>query len=305
MAGIATIAIGVVFVLLLGEIDLSIGFVSAVGGVVMTLIFRDLGWPWFSDDPSCAGRRDRSRAGAGVDHHRLWAALFYRDPGGPAGLERGRADSGGGWRHNHLAGQHGDRDRQCLSSGQLGLGLAAAIVLVYAGSSCKATWRRRREGPDHPPACPCSCWQIVGVAALILAGVYVSNLDRGVPVVGVLLALLLVVFSFVATRTPFGRYVDAVGGSAEAARRARDSGQPHPHLRLHALQLHGWLGRDHPGPRLRSVATNSGGGNLVLNCIAAAVIGGTSLFGGHGFVLSALLGVLVVGSVENEWGCSD
>jgi D-xylose transport system permease protein len=123
-----------------------------------------------------------------------------------------------------------------------------------------------------------------------------------VPVVGVLLALLLVVFSFVATRTPFGRYVYAVGGSAEAARRA---GIPVNRIRIYVFMLSsfmaGWGGII-LASRLRSVATNSGGGNLVLSCIAAAVIGGTSLFGGRGFVLSALLGALVVGGVENGMG---
>ncbi len=144
--------------------------------------------------------------------------------------------------------------------------------------------------------------QIIGVSVLILFAVYVCYLDRGVPTVGVLLAFFLVLFSFVASRTPFGRYVYAVGGSAEAARRA---GIPINRIRVISFMLcsfmAGWGGII-LASRLRSVATGSGGGNLVLNVIAAAVIGGTSLFGGRGAVISALLGALVVASVDNGMG---
>ncbi len=301
MAGIATIAIGVVFVLLLGEIDLSIGFVSAVGGVVMTLIFRDLGWPWFLTIPAAL---------AAVTVVGLVQGLIITGFGLPSfivtlagllvwnGVVLILVGAGG---TIILQDSAAIGIANAFLPASWGWGLAAAIVLLYAGSKLQGNWRRRREGLTTTPQ-PLLLLQIVGIAALILAGVYVSNLDRGVPVVGVLLALLLVVFSFVATRTPFGRYVYAVGGSAEAARRA---GIPVNRIRIYVFMLSsfmaGWGGII-LASRLRSVATNSGGGNLVLSCIAAAVIGGTSLFGGRGFVLSALLGALVVGGVENGMG---
>ncbi|MBW7881670.1 MAG: ABC transporter permease [Caldilineaceae bacterium] len=300
-AGIATIAVGVVFVLLLGEIDLSIGFVSAVCGVVMTIIFKELGWPWMVTIPAA-----------------LIVVTFI-------GLVQGMIITGFGlpsfivtlagllvWNGVVLilVGAGGTIILQdavavgianAFLPDEWGWGLAIAIIIAYAAATLLANRTRRVEGLTTTPM-PLIIAQIVLVALFIVGAVYVCNQDRGVPFVGVLLAIFLVLFSFIATRTPFGRYVYAVGGSAEAARRA---GISVDRIRVIVFMLSsfmaGWGGII-LASRLRSVATNSGGGNLVLNCIAAAVIGGTSLFGGRGRVVSALLGALVVGSVENGMG---
>ncbi len=118
-----------------------------------------------------------------------------------------------------------------------------------------------------------------------------------------LLVLVLFVFwSFVASRTRFGRHVYAVGGNAEAARRA---GINVDRVRITVFMIAGFmagLGGIIFASRLRSVATNTGGGTLLLNVIAAAVIGGTSLFGGRGRVVSALLGALVIIAIDNGMG---
>jgi D-xylose transport system permease protein len=111
-----------------------------------------------------------------------------------------------------------------------------------------------------------------------------------------------VFWSFIASRTRFGRHVYAVGGSSEAARRA---GINVDRVRIAVFMIAGFmagLGGIILASRLRSVATNTGGGNLLLNVIAAAVIGGTSLFGGRGRVVSALLGALVIIGIENGMG---
>jgi D-xylose transport system permease protein len=114
--------------------------------------------------------------------------------------------------------------------------------------------------------------------------------------------LLFVFWSFIASRTRFGRHVYAVGGSAEAARRA---GINVDRVRILVFMIAGFmagLGGIIFASRLRSVATNTGGGTLLLNVIAAAVIGGTSLFGGRGRVVSALLGALVIVAIDNGMG---
>jgi D-xylose transport system permease protein len=137
---------------------------------------------------------------------------------------------------------------------------------------------------------------VVGVA------VWYANRDRGIPSVTILVLAMFLLWSFVASRTRFGRHVYAVGGNAEAARRA---GINVDRVRILVFMIAGFmagLGGVILASRLRSVATNTGGGDLLLNVIAAAVIGGTSLFGGRGRVVSALLGALVIASISNGMG---
>jgi D-xylose transport system permease protein len=127
----------------------------------------------------------------------------------------------------------------------------------------------------------------------------VLNSDRGVPLAALILVGLVVVFDFIARRTRFGRYVFAVGGNAEAARRA---GISVPRIRIAVFGLAGALaafGGIIAASRLLAVNQSSGGSDLLLNTIAAAVIGGTSLFGGRGTVWAAVTGALVIGSISN------
>jgi len=302
MAGLATIAIGVVFVLLLGEIDLSIGFVSAVAGVTMTLLFLPpFNLPWFLAMPAgllvvtLIGLLQGSIiTGFGLPSFIVTLAgmlvwngvvLLMVGAGGTIILQDSTAVA--------IA--------NAFLPAMWGWILAAAVVALYAFNTLSHNISRRREGLSVVPT-PLVLAQIGGVSLLILVAVYICNLDRGVPFVGVLLLLFLVIFSYIATRTPFGRYVYAVGGNAEAARRA---GIDVDRIRIYVFMLSsfmaGWGGII-LASRLRSVATNSGGGSLTLYAIAAAVIGGTSLFGGRGSVMSALLGALVVASVDNGMG---
>ncbi len=112
----------------------------------------------------------------------------------------------------------------------------------------------------------------------------------------------LLFWSFIASRTRFGRHVYAVGGNPEAARRA---GINVDRIRIAVFMIASFMagvGGIVLASRLRSVDPAAGGGNLLLNAIAAAVIGGTSLFGGHGKVISALLGALVIASLDNGLG---
>ena len=160
---------------------------------------------------------------------------------------------------------------------------------------------RRRANLPHTPII-LVLLQALLVAAVAVGVTYVCLQDRGLPVIGLIIILLLALFTYIATSTKFGRYVYAVGGNKEAARRA---GIRVERIRIYVFMissLMAGMGGLVLASRLRSVATDAGGGNLVLNSIAAAVIGGTSLFGGSGRVTSALLGALVVASVENGMG---
>ncbi|MBZ0304138.1 MAG: ABC transporter permease, partial [Anaerolineae bacterium] len=126
--------------------------------------------------------------------------------------------------------------------------------------------------------------------------------QEGMPAIAVIMMVLLLLLSFVAERTRFGRYVYAIGGNKEAARRA---GIRVERIRVIVFMISSTMagmGGIILASRLKSVATDSGGGSLLLYAIASAVIGGTSLFGGRGKLSSAILGALVIAGVDNGMG---
>jgi D-xylose transport system permease protein len=299
MSAVATIAIGVVFVLLVGEIDLSVAFVSAVGGVVMTLLLRpgDPGWPWWlaiGFALLCTTAIGFLQAlvitKAGVPSFvvtlaglLIWSGvvLILTTQYSTAGTIRIQNDVVVGIANDFLGATWGWI-------------LGGVVVAGYAVSQL----RTALSGLNSKPLVVLGL-QIAGLAAVTFAAVWYANKDRGVPKIALILGILLAFWSFIATRTRFGRHVYAVGGSAEAARRA---GINVDRVRIAVFMISGFMagaGGIMLASRLRSVATNTGGGNLLLLVIAAAVIGGTSLFGGTGRVVSALLGALVIASIQN------
>ncbi len=303
MCGIATIAIGVVFVLLIGEIDLSVAFVSAVGGVVMTLLLRpdDPGWPWWAAIAfalACTTAIGFVQAlvitKAGVPSFvvtlaglLIWSGvvLILTTQASSVGTVRIQDETVVGIANDFLS----------VTAGWV---VAALVVAGYALSQLQNARTRQASGLYAKPVVV-MVLQAVAVAAVTLAAVWYVNKDRGVPKVAVILLVLLAVWSFIASRTTFGRHVYAVGGSAEASRRA---GINVDRVRIAVFMISGFMagvGGIMLASRLRSVATNTGGGNLLLLVIASAVIGGTSLFGGVGRVVSALLGALVIASIQN------
>ena len=141
--------------------------------------------------------------------------------------------------------------------------------------------------------------KLIGFSAVVLGAIWWANEERGFPVAFLLVIVLLVFWTWVAERTTFGRHVYAVGGNAEAARRA---GINVRRIRIQVFMISGamaGLGGVIFASRLSSVDLNAGGGTILLDAIAAAVIGGTSLFGGRGRVISALMGSLVIATVAN------
>jgi D-xylose transport system permease protein len=303
MCGIATIAIGVVFVLLIGEIDLSVAFVSAVGGVAMTLLLRpdDPGWPWWAAIAfalACTTAIGFVQAlvitKAGVPSFvvtlaglLIWSGvvLILTTQASSVGTIRIQDETVVGIANDFL-------------SATAGWVVAGLVVAGYALVELQNARTRRASGLYAKPVVV-TALQIAGLAAVTFAAVWYVNKDRGVPKVAVILLVFLVIWSFIASRTTFGRHVYAVGGSAEASRRA---GINVDRVRIAVFMISGFMagvGGIMLASRLRSVATNTGGGNLLLLVIASAVIGGTSLFGGVGRVVSALLGALVIASIQN------
>lgn len=303
LAAVATIAIGIVFVLLIGEIDLSAAFVSAVGAVVMTLLLRpgDPGWPWWA--AILAALAVTTTIGflhalvitkAGVPSFVVtlaglltWSGvvLVLTTQFSTAGTIRIQDDTVVGIANQFLT----------PTAGWI---VGFLVAAGFAAAQFRFAQIRREGGLEAKPVALLGL-QVLGVAIVTLAAVGYANRDRGVPTVTLILLLFLVFWSFIASRTRFGRHVYAVGGSAEAARRA---GINVDRVRIAVFMISSFMagvGGIILASRLRSVATNTGGGNLLLNAIAAAVIGGTSLFGGKGRVIAALLGAVVIASIEN------
>jgi D-xylose transport system permease protein len=306
MAPFATISIGVVFVLLLGEIDLSVAYVSAVGGVSMTLLLRpdNPGWPWWQAillalavTTTIGLIQGLVITKAGVPSFVVTLAgllvwngvvLILTTRYSSSGTVRIQDPTVRGIANNFL-------------SNAWGWVVGGAVVAAYGLTQVRKSASRRARGLDAKPLVVVAA-QVLGLAVVTAAGVWYANKDRGVPVSSLTLLVLLVFWSFVAARMRFGRHVYAVGGNAEAARRA---GINVDRIRIMVFMISGFmagLGGVMFASRLRSVATGTGGGNLLLLVIAAAVIGGTSLFGGTGRVVSALLGTLVIASIANGMG---
>jgi D-xylose transport system permease protein len=306
MAGIVTMAIGVVFVLLIGEIDLSIGFVSGVAAVAMVLLLRlpapALPWPIAIGMALLAvtfigfiqgfiitrtGAHSFVVTLAGL---LVWSGvvLILTTVYSTAGTIVIQDETVIGIANDFLPPQWG-------------WGLWAIANGVFAFSRVSRYRSLQRQNLSSGPVSLLAI-QIVGVALITGFAVWYANQDRGVPVVFVIVFIFLVFWTFIADRTRFGRYVYAVGGNQEAARRA---GINVPRIRVTVFMITSFMagvGGIILASRLRSIDTATGGGNLMLNAIAAAVIGGTSLFGGVGFVMSALLGGLIIASVENGMG---
>jgi D-xylose transport system permease protein len=304
-----TIAIGIVLVLLLGEIDLSVGSVMILSSALLAwgVVNHNWAWYWGIIFAVASGAAIGALQGG-------WFALI----GVPsfvvtlAGLL--------GWQgvQQHVLGSTGtinvfDSHISAITGSYLphvwGWILAIAATALYALSRFYEAARRRHAGLPAPPVVVVVV-RTVAVAALALVVTAILNGEfknhwvfgdytSGIPTAGVILLGLVIFFSLLTTRTRFGRYVFAVGGSAEAARRA---GINVKLIRVVVFSLAGFLaavGGLIQTSRLSAASLAINPGQVTLEAIAAAVIGGTSLFGGRGSVWSALLGALVIGSVGN------
>jgi D-xylose transport system permease protein len=175
----------------------------------------------------------------------------------------------------------------------------AVIVAAWLGIDLFVRRRRRAAVGLEQTGLIGDLVKYGAIVAVIFGGTAVMASDRGVPLSLLILLGFVVGFDLLTTRTKFGRHIFAVGGNAEAARRAGISVNA---IRIAVFALSGTMaaaGGIMGASRLLAVNYSSGTGDTLLNAIAAAVIGGTSLFGGRGTVWSALTGALVIGSINN------
>ena len=300
-------ALGIIFVLLLGEIDLSIGFIGGVAGVVTaTLVFGDHGLPsWIALPIGLL-------CGAAIG---FFNGIIITGIGLPAFIVTLAGLLAWNGVMLIILGNGGtvpinDDMINNLANGLLSPTVSwivgAVLVAVMAGDMILSSRRRKHSAQPRSVL----ILKIVGVVVAGIVVVTLCNVNRGRGLVAIqgVPWVLLIVFGFAAlwtvvlTRTRFGTYVYAIGGNSEAARRAGISVKL---VRVACFTLTGFMGGVAGliyASRLRSVSTNLDGGQLALYCIAAAVIGGTSLFGGRGKAISAILGGLVIASIDNGMG---
>ncbi len=298
IAATATISIGVVLVLLLGEIDLSVGAVSGLAAAVTAVLSVKEGLA--PELALVAGLLVGTLIG-------LFNGVMVTTFGIPsfvvtlAGLL--------GWQGAQLA-VLGDTGSVNLPPNIItdltgtffdpAVGWLIGLAAIGAYAATLFLGRRRRRAADlEAPPISILVLKLVLVAAAILAAIAVLNEDRGVPLAALIVIVLMVIFTFITERTRYGRHIFAVGGNEEAARRA---GIRVKRIKISVFMLASTLaaaGGILAASRLLAVNQQSGSGDVLLLAIAGPVIAGTSLFGGRGFVWSALLGAIVIGSISN------
>ena len=311
-AAVVAIAMGLVFVLLLGEIDLSAGYASGVCAAVLAVLLTEYNWPWWW--AILAGLATGAVIGSflgllvakvGIPSFVVTLAGFLAFQGLVLLLIKGGTNIS-------------VRDKVVLAinaDGRLSP-LAGWILylLTVGGFLAVQLVKRRNRAKRGLSVEPMSivAFRVGSLAVIGGLAVYVLNLERsrntlivslkGMPVVVPLIAVLLVVWTFVLRRTAYGRHIYAVGGNSEAARRA---GINVDRIKISAFVICSSMaavGGIVAASRANSVDPNTGGSNVLLYAVGAAVIGGTSLFGGKGRVLDAVLGGAVIAVIDNGMG---
>jgi D-xylose transport system permease protein len=310
-AAVTVIAMGLVFVLLLGEIDLSAGFASGVCAAVLAILATSEGWPWYLTMPAAilSGVVIGSILGVlvakvGIPSFVVTLAAFLAFQGVVLLLVKGGTNIS-------------IRDATILAIANknlppaIGWALFAVGVVGYALVQVVRAQRRTKRGLAADPV-TLIAFRVAALAVIAGVAVYFLNMERsrnalivslkGVPIVVPVIVVLLVAWTFVLRRTAFGRHIYAVGGNAEAARRA---GINVDRIKISAFVIcsaMAGVGGIIAASRAASVDPNTGGSNVLLYAVGAAVIGGTSLFGGKGRVIDAVLGGAVVAVIENGMG---
>jgi D-xylose transport system permease protein len=300
MAGPTLIAYGVVFVLLIGEIDLSVAYVSGVAGVVVAQLQRPdgahLSW-WLcvllaiAATTAIGAFQGSVVALIGVPSfvvtlagYEIWNGVIFKGLPGVITIQSQKINDFSSY----------------LFSPTAGWIIATLVTVVYVGGMLGTALSGRRHGIAlRDPLLFVLKLVIVPVVAFVT--VYILNKpgSGGVPLGVLLMVGALVVWTFVAKQTTFGRHVYAVGGNAEAARRA---GINVARIRIVVFMIGGamsGLGGVVLAARLQSVDLQAGSGTLLLDVISAAVIGGTSLFGGRGEVRNALIGSALIYTIQS------
>ncbi len=289
-----TLSIGIVLVLLLGDIDLSVGSVMGVCAAALAVLMVYNGWPWM-----LAGVVALAIGASAGAMQGAWCA-YARVPSFVVTLAGFLAFFGV---QQHILGREGtinvfDPFIATLTGSYLPQSWGWGAALVAVGAYTLLSFRTSRSKPGGN-ALLVWLMKVCGVAFIAFGAVSILNKFQGVPTSALIFLTLVVLFDALTQRTKFGRHIYAIGGSVEAARRA---GIKINRVRIGVFALTGTLAAIAgilAVSRNQAAGTLTGGGTQMLEAIAAAVIGGTSLFGGRGTVWAALLGVLVIASVSN------
>lgn len=297
IAEIGMLGIGETFILLLGEIDLSIGAVSGIGAAVLVLLSVLGVNPWICILASIvSGGLIGMFQGYWVTY--IGVPAFIVTLAGSLGYQ------------GILLAMLGNTGTVILPNKTLlgltstyippwaGWAIVFVVALLYVLGSMKA--RSNRLKLQLSVGSTTGMWgKAVALIVVSIVAVAVLNSYHGLPVAGLILLAFVVLFAFLTQSTVFGRHIFSLGGNAEAARRAGIQVKKIKVIVFAISGIMGAIGGIIGASRLGSASPASGGGNLLLDSIAAAVIGGTSLFGGRGSVWNALAGAFVIGSVEN------
>jgi D-xylose transport system permease protein len=307
ISAVGTIAVGVVLVLLIAEIDLSVGAVSGLCAGIMAVLSVKSGMP----APVAVGAGILAGAAIGLLQG-FWVAKLHV----PSFVVTLAGFLGWQGALLYVLGSTGtinltDPLIVGIANTRLPVALGWLVGIIFVGAYTIGAFRQRQRRAEagleaQPMAVLVGRVVVVAVGVFVAIGIMSVNRSPGgfAPVQGVPSAILffvgfIVLLDYILRQTRFGRYVFAIGGNAEAARRA---GINVDRIRIVVFVLGSTLaacGGILAGSRLFAVNQSSGGGDVLLNAIAAAVIGGTSLFGGRGTTWSALLGALVIGSIAN------
>lgn len=300
IVGTGMVAVGVVFVLLIGEIDLSVGSLAGLSGAVFASLNVNLGMPeWLAVIVAVV-----SGAAAGAVH-----GFFFAKIGVPAfvvtlagllawnglALYLLAPESAINFSEEGLVATLTSRyfGAVVATYGLAALGTAAYLLVSYHD-------RRRRSAAGMPFRPMGEIWARTALLAVVsFATVYVLGRFEGLPLALLIFLAVIIASDLFLRRTPPGRKVLALGGGVEAARRA---GVDVARVRIAVFMVSGTLaavGGLFVASRLTSASQVPGSGTLLISAIAAAIIGGTSLFGGRGSVWSALLGVLIIQSIAS------
>jgi D-xylose transport system permease protein len=310
-AAVIVIAMGLIFVLLLGDIDLSAGYASGVCGAVMTILVTNHGWPWYVAFglSVIVGLALGTSIGwlvayLGIPSFVVTLAAFL----GFQGLLLLLAGEGGTIPMTQPTVLKIENSNISVTNSWIFF-IVAAVLYVLSG--LRKMQLRRKQGLKVELM---QLWVLKTTALLALCAfaVYVLNLERsnnpklislkGTPYIVPLILFILVVGTFFLQRTAFGRHLYAVGGNAEAARRA---GINVKLVRTMAFVICSGMAAVAGlifASRQNSISPTTGGSSTLLYAVGAAVIGGTSLFGGKGKLRDAILGGLVVSVIDNGMG---
>ncbi|WP_443042251.1 sugar ABC transporter permease [Streptomyces sp. B21-105] len=300
IVGTGMIAVGIVFVLLIGEIDLSVGSLAGLAGAVFASLNVNLGMPeWLAVIIAvlCG-----AAAGAvhGFSFARIGVPAFVVTLAGLLAwnglmLYLLGTETAINFDETGLVATLTSRN---FSSAAVTYGLATLAPAAYLLASLREHGRRAAAGMPGPPVS--GIWVRAALLAIVAFGaVLVLNRFEGVPLALLIFLAVVVASDLFLRRTPYGRQVLALGGGVEAARR---SGLDVTRVRIAVFVASGTLaavGGLFVASRLTSASQVPGSGMLLINAIAAAVVGGTSLFGGRGSPWSALLGVLMIQSIAS------